>query len=654
MVKQVRSKKRIPKSDVQTQKTTSATLVIAIYAFIALHFLFLFVFPDWYSSFFFHRTWGFHFIAFFPVPILFMSYAAAILVSHPTVAQRIVQLWEFTIWRALTKLLKFRKIILYGVFSIASFFPFYFFRVKYGLLGDNFLRIQDVATGKIIPNEPGTIHFYKFLADALNASFGLQVLDSVVLFNCLSGSAYVFLTFYLAEALGKNSLQKGMYVVGLLSVGIIQYFFGYIELYNFVMLLVLSALWTGILSIQNRCNILIPLILISIAFYAHFMIATFLPSFAYLFYRKVFCRWSIFRNPKFIAAEVIALTPVMVIIYNKFVRGNILIYTPNEMYSYAMLTWSHLWEYINGQILAAPAAFPILLLLLLPIYLIHKKRIDLTGQFLGIAAVFTTLNSFMFNAVRGAADWDILCVAGFPITLFALYLLFQANNISFIRKNLKYICIIFIVFSALNTPPWIIVNATDLSIQRKIVITENDPAEYYANDTHPPAMIFAIEFETNGMEKEAEYWYREAIRRHPNDPRNYYNCANFLHTQKRSKEAPEIITLLLQKFPGYPMQYRLAYRIFSSMGETTQAYSALEKLIELSALDPENVARYYTQQDLIVIRAELITYYIKSKKFPEARELVKKLVDINPELRLGDMTVVELLAELDNQLKTNN
>lgn len=646
--------KKHPKKHVKpnlSQKVmTHRVLFWMAYLLIILHFLFLFVFPKISPALTFQRTWGFHFIAYFPKSVIILFYFIILLLSHPKIALKIVDWWENKIWPCLQNSQKIGEYTVYIFLSVISLFLFYGFRQKYGLLGDNFLRVHDIANGTVPQNELGTLHFYLIIYHNISPYFNLSPKETLVIVNCLTGPLYVFLSFCLAKTLGKNTFQKGMYFIGLTLIGIIQYFFGYIEIYNLITILIVLFLWTGYLAARDRISIIFPILFFTSAFFSHFMVSTFLPALFYLFYRKSLCRWRIFTNPKFIITEIVVALPIFIFVYIKIVRGNILIFTQNETYQYAMLSWTHLWEFINGQILAAPAAF-LMLFPLLWIFIKHRKSLDLAGQFLTLAAFFTTLNSLVYNVQKGATDWDVLCMSGLPITILVFYLLFNALDITFIRLNLKYICLLFILFSASNTVTWILLNSTDLSIPRFIDMIENDPAEFYANNVHPPAMYLAITFNTNGLDKEAEYWYRQGTIKYPNDPRNFYNLATFLNSNKRTEEAAQILETLMDKFPSYPTQYGVALQLFSSLGKNQLIIKGLQNIVKIDDANPQILQRYYSPEQLLTFRAQLASVYINNKQWKEAYDQLTRVVTQGgQQITIDGKSVAELLKEVEKYL----
>ena len=544
-------------------------LYLTVYVAIILHFLFLFVFPKLSDSILFTRNWGYHFISYYPRPVIVFFYLAIALIGCPPLARSAILFWEDKIWPRVGKIGRIGKYPLYVSISLLSVPVFYLLRAKYGLLGDNFLRVQQIELGHILKNEWGTMHFYGFVYTLLSGLSDWSALDAVVVMNCALGSVYIFMAFLVAEALGKNTLEKAVFWLGFILTPITQYFFGYIEIYSPAAVLLSAFLWLAIKSSQNKLNILLPFLALFAGTVSHLMTVVFFPALFYLFYRKILCRWSIFRNRKFILLEALLSIPLIILLQKMFIRGHLLIFFPNKTYSYAMFTWEHVWEFLNGQLMAAPVAFA-LMVFLLATYVKRRKNIDLTGQFLGITGFFAVLNSFSLNAVLGAADWDLLCVSGLPVTVFALYLLFNAFEIPLIRIGIKYILAIFIVFSFLHIASWIVLNATDISIQRKIDIVQNDPAEYYANNGHPPAMVLAFDFNANELEERAELWYREALRRHPRDPRHYYNLASFLDGREKNEEA-----VMHSSLSSHPSRFSLSWGWSSSSDSDLSALLAV-------------------------------------------------------------------------------
>jgi hypothetical protein len=120
----------------------------AVLCFIALRAVFTFVLPALATGSFFKRTWGFYAISYFPTWYIVAFYIITVLISIPSVNDALLRVvTKGNSWLDRSFPRKRRKWLIL-LASIASIAVFWVFRVKYGFLGNNYLRVVNIEHGQ--------------------------------------------------------------------------------------------------------------------------------------------------------------------------------------------------------------------------------------------------------------------------------------------------------------------------------------------------------------------------------------------------------------------------------------------------------------------------------------------------------------------------
>jgi tetratricopeptide (TPR) repeat protein len=180
---------------------------------------------------------------------------------------------------------------------------------------------------------------------------------------------------------------------------------------------------------------------------------------------------------------------------------------------------------------------------------------------------------------------------------------------------------------ALHTFFWVVLCASDRSIDRFEDITLDDPGTYYIG--HPAPMVLAIVLNTNRLERRAMAMYELAYRKYPDDPRNAFNFAAQLVQHNRMAEALPLINELAARFPEYPPALRLLYQTSVSTGNRQMAVKALTGIYRIFQQDPGKLGPYFSKDELAGYFMQLERYYesVKSGEAGKAGALAKSLRD---------------------------
>ncbi len=216
---------------------------------------------------------------------------------------------------------------------------------------------------------------------------------------------------------------------------------------------------------------------------------------------------------------------------------------PSSENSYAILSWWHMWEWINAQVLSAPMGWPLLFLAVF-----SRGRVFCREMiFLGASALGALAVLFVIDPTFGSRDWDISCLSGIPLMGLATYAFYNSG----LNRNLRnYVSVFSCVCAALLVIPWVHINHTDRSIGRIAEILEDDPGSYYS--THPVEMTLAIYFQEAGLDSLAQRYHEKAFQKYPLDRRMPFNLGgSYLSEEDMDKSIPFFLQALAID-PDYP------------------------------------------------------------------------------------------------------
>jgi|GEM_PF-4672815 len=559
------------KSTVTSKKEKSFPFFITGLFFIALSFFFSF-YPD------ITRGWGLNYIKFFSPPVIAVYYLLLFCFWFPPVNDAISKIITRLSKKINYDFLRRYKYILFAGISISFGFLFYLLKIKYNFLGDLDTRAKQIEEGIIIPDEYLTMLFFKHAYSFLNAKFEFTGLQTVQLFDYITGTIYIFISLCISNITGNTPLKKiSIFIAGILSSTILLQFCGYAEIYAFPVLFLLLYLFSCILHLKGKVGIYIPLLVLMAGMGIHLMLVCMLPSFLFLFYRSVLWKHETFRKRSTLIAIFLISLPFIYIAATKYALPYMLPFTPGELNLMTMFSINHYNEFFNSQLLASGIGFFIWLITI--IYsLINRIKYDATQWFFLIASVSIVGLMFVFNALRGSGDWDIFAFAAVVFNLSNVFFLIMLyDNKLFV--NIKYGILMICGFSVLHTSMWIATNKTDISINWIEHAIVSDPANYYKQSYNNESMIASM-FRANGLDNKTLEWRNIAYKKHSIDPRMGYNLANDLNDNGQVNEAIIVLKELVDKFPYYPFSYTFLIKIYATNEDHISLYRILLQMEE--------------------------------------------------------------------------
>jgi hypothetical protein len=398
------------------------------------------------------RLWGVNHLAFYPLPVRILALALVAVTFVPAVARALYASLVGGIARLSAWRWGSAAIAAAAVVAVAAFF---FLRSATNLLGDGQLIAQSFIAAhegnkdvvmrsvpailKEEPIAPGATLLYYGSARASTRLFGGDPVTGMRVLMCVLGGLLVFVLLRLTRDLPASaSLRAWLLVLGLSSCAL-QLYFGYIE--NYAALVLLLALYTvsAFRVMHGKGSLGWPVALLALAAYTHIQGLLFAPSLALL------ALWRLLRGRRRVllatATPILAALTVGAVIAGAW-TGYGKHYLPLRATADApgMFSPAHLVDMGNEMLMLLPA-LPVLLALAWlgrgfdrTLTDADKKRMrrdadagawfmeTIEWRFVGLILLPCTLYLLVFKPEIGMArDWDLFTMVS--VGLVPLFLL---------------------------------------------------------------------------------------------------------------------------------------------------------------------------------------------------------------------------------------
>jgi len=467
--------------------------------------------------------------------------------------------------------------------------------------------------------------------NAMHRQFGASGLQVFQWGSALAGVAYVWIALFLAGELGKNSFQKALLFLFAIAVGTLQFFFGYAEIYAIPALSVFLFIIAGVLYTKNKVGVIVPLVAFALTVSAHLLSIVFLPAILFLL---------AYRHPK--AAGLLQKANVWHLALLTVLTIPAAYILMPLLHQYYLIPWSrpenmpqtttlfspeHIWEFLNGQLLAAAAGFFLFVVVLLRM-LRSKQSLDSTHWFLALSASFSILSAFITNTVRGSGDWDILAFPAIVCNVWAASAyLGQAKTKAEVSRS-QSILVVLLAFNVLSTAAWVGINASDRSIRKIEDMLTGDPGNYY-QQTLPAPLSLAFNYETNGLREQALEYFKIAAERYPEDPRTYFNYATRLIEAKQDSLALPYLEYLVTNIPTYPRPYQVLISEYVQSKNYPALFSVINRLFGSYLRNPAYFRSAIPTPDLVSWFTYLLQVERANKNEKAAQMIEQQLAQLH-------------------------
>ncbi len=317
-----------------------------------------------------------------------------------------------------------------------------------------------------------------------NPLLGWPVETVYATISIVCGMVFVFVLLNFVTDLGHTALEAFVLAGLVLTTGSMQLFFGYVENYTIISLLVMTMLFLGWRTTQRRLSLVWPVIALSLANAFH-------PSTVFLWPGMLLLAWFCWRRQRLSLGAVLAQVVLPPLVIGGAVLALIesgghgltaflgvdrpgggdgiwfvpLFKTSTEWQHYTMFSVAHFLDWANIHLLISPFGLPLILLIVPAAGYFRLKLFSTPAErefagFLGMTAFMYILLTWLWNPdYGGQKDWDLFAPSAFVYTLLAGYLLVKALPG---RGLLKETSLFALAVSLLHLAAWIFLNTHPL------------------------------------------------------------------------------------------------------------------------------------------------------------------------------------------------
>ncbi|MGC8827711.1 MAG: hypothetical protein ACP5TV_12000, partial [Anaerolineae bacterium] len=274
--------------------------------------------------------------------------------------------------------------------------------------------------------------------------WGWDVMQTYQVLSVTAGVVFVFLLLCTADEMGRTPVEKALFAGWLGTLGLMQFFFGYVENYVWMTIGILAYLRLGMRAAEGRSDIFWPAGVLGLTHAFHPSTILGLEASLLWLWRQCWTAERELRRRLMVTLRVVlpmlvTLASVVALMeagghgisallgedapgggdHRWFVP---LTQTATRWERYTMFSWGHFLDWANEQLLVAPFSLA-LVLVALATRAGRRALRKPAGLFLAAAA----LNYLLFISVwnpdyGGRRDWDLFAPAALPLTLLAAYL----------------------------------------------------------------------------------------------------------------------------------------------------------------------------------------------------------------------------------------
>ena len=604
--RQARKSKRPRHIGVRNPATVAA-------AFLGLHVLLAYWRPN--------PFWGADLLYYYPDSLRAVFILLAILAFVPFVRERIHALFAAlpaALWGK-----GVRTWIARTLFILLALAGFIALQSARHLLGDGYLYLRELDAGMTerVDRAPLTFALIRLLHDA-GAALWRTAENTYRVYSFASGLLYLVLAFATAGTLGRNGREKSVVFAILLTAGYVQLFFGYVENYAFYMPASLLYLLAGLRSLEGRAPLYVPALVLGLLIPFHFLFVLFAPSLLILGYCGYRRRETSMPRSKNVVDKLAAicsapLAALLVFWIAGFDFGAFLERTggkhhilplfsdPGFQVPYSIVSVSHLLDFVNLQILSAPAA-------VMAVFLFGGKDYR-HHPFLLSAAAVPLFFTFIANPEIGAfRDWDILALPALPLTLWAAATLLERHRQDErTHRSVSVIC----AAAALHTLLWIGLNANPVAAEARYVHLMgrlSGHAGSYGWET------LGTYYRLQGRTVPALNAYQRALDANPKNPRHWLSVGIIYCDIGRPDRGIEHLRKATEIQPDLAEAHINLGAAYLGTGRHGAAINHLRKAVEL-------------QPETALALVNLGAAYNEAGRYSEALEPLRKALEIQPE-----------------------
>ncbi|TAK58542.1 MAG: tetratricopeptide repeat protein [Bacteroidetes bacterium] len=433
------------------------------------------------------QYWGIHHLAFMPMIVQALMLAGMMIFFFPKIQLRSLEAIS-TISSAFNRKNRLQTIILTLLGLIALGWLFWVGRERLFLLGDGNILIRKIInmTGpgdipEYFPREPLTGLILYYLREAMGiVEFSDFAQMPYRIISIVSGIGFVLCSGMLARSLFKKRTGAFLFFLFITGSGVLQLFFGYIEMYALSSLFFVLFLYLVVNNYRGNIAVIYPVIAFVFAVVTHLAMICFLPAVLYMLYRTgrrniVEALIAIFAGG--ILAFIVywlcgfSLESFSAVVFDGKPHTLPLVVHAGEQYAYSLFSMTHGTELVQLYLLISP----FVLFMLACSLVIFRKEIAWHDPFLHTLLLSTAggiLLIFTINPELGMSrDWDAFAplFISLVVTSGVVVLYFVPAT-----KLLQRAFIMVASITMLHVGGWVALNANE---ERSLTRFETLPSE---------------------------------------------------------------------------------------------------------------------------------------------------------------------------------
>lgn len=356
------------------------------------------------------------------------------------------------------------------------FISFWIFYQYYPIWGDG-IRILIPIRNLHTENKIGFIYLYHYLLQWFTSIFPTAGESALFYWTSpLWGLIYLVFLSMMVDQIGRNRLEKLLFLGVGITMGTIQYFYGYMEAYGLPLALQPLFLYWVIRHLKNYrwFDLFAAMMVFALMAYIHQMCMVLVVPMLYVWFLVI---W---RIPSRRWRGVILYGTIATVFFSGLYGVKFLLIDWGWLYLYSKmfqqfsllpLLWDWFWQTFNFLILGSATALAFPVILLYAVITSAGRRIiwnDPWQIFIAAAGAISLCFMLLPNLVYGPMDWDAGC---------ALCLFPGLATVSFVLdshwKKRRSLVLGLIFLSGMNTIAFIGLNhSPDMSLQRYLDIVE--------------------------------------------------------------------------------------------------------------------------------------------------------------------------------------
>jgi len=271
--------------------------------------------------------------------------------------------------------------------------------------------------------------------------------------SSLAGGVFVFGLFWLARTMIARG--RALFVLLVFSGAWVQLFFGDVENYTYVNLVLFLHAFAGLAYLSGRVGLWLPSMLFALAVCFHLLAAWLGLSLVYLFWLEYRA-----RGPRGVVLSAASMLLVIVVVvlyaqlgglhFSRFYRSHAVQAVRRSSQYFSSMSPKYLVATTSLWILLCPG------LLLLPLLaLFGRIRRSPSNCFLGILFLGSVLFGVFWRAQIGILnDWNLFAVIGLAGSLFVWKIYVEEQDVAALRPSTG----LFLVLSSYHSYAWIVYN----------------------------------------------------------------------------------------------------------------------------------------------------------------------------------------------------